>query len=338
MSIPSVSKVLELPDTLLPIVELLGVADLESSALVCKLWRNVTHQLIWEKRSKEEGIPLVAGTKRDREEDFKFLYPITLNGKTIQQYFGRVDGEIPDIDAAKFNTLVTQDDPWQAGIKRHHTFEVIVSPAHIIRPYDQALFNMLAKEGDLAEILPTTGSNNIQEMRIPFGLKNRTLLAKYLFAKHANGPVIKYLSPELMFKFFSEPNPSNLTLTKTALYIMRKEVIGRDLSYVDQQKLVKTHHLEITPLDIRLLSNTVGILKFGTCPDTEIPAKTYARTSTLVQYSYDNRDCPMVIGGFVPAIGLDVSTDYFSANAHNYDGVATGIPAEVQTSEIGKGH
>ncbi|HSW86056.1 MAG TPA: F-box protein, partial [Rhabdochlamydiaceae bacterium] len=77
----------------------LELPDIFRAACVCKRWNQLfSDQNLWKALFEKEGIPLVIstnGTERKYKEDFKTLYPITISGKTISQYLGKVSEKIP---------------------------------------------------------------------------------------------------------------------------------------------------------------------------------------------------------------------------------------------------
>jgi hypothetical protein len=311
------------------VMQFVEFADICRSSEVCKLWNQALESnCIWIHQYEKNGIPRVAGQNRNLKNDFKILYPITLSGKTIQKYFGKIDGKLPHIDPKKFDALVNQDDPWESGTKMHETFQVVVSPAYIIRPFDTLLVDLLTEKGDAAEILPVTESNSTPEVKIPFGVKNRELLVRCLdtIRTHKNGPIIKSYLPNLLNQC---SNPAKNTIS-----FMRKEVVAQNFSYVDKKKHVEDRNLEVISLGDRLLADTIAILESGTCSDSRKEGDcigTFAVTSTIRK----NKDV-ISIGDFTLGRGLLLMfssiIDSDDINGVDIFGVVPGVSAEVQSS------
>ena len=328
MSLDPVSNIFSMGNCELFIqcAESLGAADFSRGARVCKLWHELFQdQGIWKSLSQREGIPLVEGNDRNYKEDFKILYPITLSGKTISQFFGESLGEIPRIRLEVFNRL-QQRDPFDPQRSMQENYVFVVVPSKVARPLDQNTPPPLSEAGEIAGPM----------LQIPFSLKNLKMLCEHPLIGHKHMPVFGKDSYQPVF------DQCGLCSDKVRVYFMRKRVADqtRSLPYLQQEGKARDQGLEVTPMLPRALYDAVCILRSGTCPDNrEREPVTYARTSDLVRVG--NSTYPSEIGGFAPRAGADVNS-----SGYDYDliGVAPGGSAEVLRPlvlgnlGIGKGH
>ena len=109
---------------------------------------------------------------------------------------------------------------------------------------------------------------------------------------------------------------------------MREGVIGRNLTFAQQQAAATAAGVVIPQLGHRILFNFLrhAEAEANTYPDGRNPW-TFARTSTLTVDS-QGVAWPSGCGGGGPS-GLHVNSHYFDV-VHDYVGVAVALPAEVQ--------
>ena len=303
-------------------VQYLELSDIAHASQVCKSWKQlVSNQNLWKALSEREGIPLVGSTKEERnyKKELEILYPITLSGKIISQYFGKVVEKVPPISEEEFNKL-QQPDPFEEGKLKLETFIVVVDPSFVMRTVDQETPLALDYLENLIES-PKQENEQKRELKIPLSSKNIKVLSSYPLKGKENMPVFDYVNDEVFQQCNTRPD-------KISVYIMRRHVVdqSRGKPYAEQERLVKKEGFEVTPLRERLFFDVISILKDGTCPDNRDPQwrTTYARTSDIVHY--DAEACHPVVGGFAPRAGVRVSYDYGDGRSI---GVVPGGPAEV---------
>jgi hypothetical protein len=107
---------------------------------------------------------------------------------------------------------------------------------------------------------------------------------------------------------------------------MRKDVIGKNLSFPDQEKLAKDLGVDITDLTRRLFINCAYRRAFGSYLD-KIKPFTYARTLTRTSIS-PGRDNPSCCGAGDTPFGLHATT--IPPIGYDFVGVGVELPAEVQ--------
>ena len=104
---------------------------------------------------------------------------------------------------------------------------------------------------------------------------------------------------------------------------MRKDLIGRNLPFHEQQALANENGVIIPDLLQRILFNFLEHIGTNIYPDGSDPW-TYARTTTLIQDGHGN-DWPSGCGAGGPS-GLRVCGHFFD---YDYVGVGVALAAEV---------
>lgn len=276
------------------------------------------HSDLWLKRFAEEKIPLVESLpdqKRNYKADFKALYPITLSGKRIEQYFGvEVRGPLPRISAACFDKL-SLPDPFDWNPKPEtmgQTFMFIVVPHLMTRTSGVDFPFALDQQLRLTKKFfnPTAAP---QELVFPYSIGNLDKLCSYPLIGKTHLPVF---------------NPSAFTLchasSKISIVFMRRnppEVTKNTWDYT-QKAMVKKEGFKVGPLNARALLNAFYVLKCGTCPDAQ--SYTYVKNAAT--------SSPVFIGDFEHGAGMRISpiaNDRRTLLARIYSNVAPAISAEV---------
>jgi hypothetical protein len=284
-------------------VKYLEPSDIAHAARVCKAWNQFqfSDQNLWKLLFEREGIPLVSsrnGGERNYRNDFKVLYPITISGKIISQFFGKVIEEVPPISEECFNEL-KQPDPFEKSKLKVENYVLIVMPTKIARTIDEETPLILDDLGNLIES-PDQNPAQKRELKIPFSLRNINVLCSYPLKGKENMPVFAGDSEDEVFKQCAAcPN-------EISVYFMRRYVVdlSRGKSYADQETLVKAEGFKVTPLRERVLFNFLKILQDGTCPDTSYPL-TYVRSSDAVHFGNNQ----LIVGGFLPRAGVFIIGD-----------------------------
>lgn len=300
----------------------LELKDIPNAARVCKLWNDLikNHQDLWKRLSEKEGVPLVASLTnqpRDYREDFKTLYPITISGKMIGQFFGEIVGKVPPISEEWFNRL-KDPDPFEKEKSIGENYVFVVDPASIKRK--EATLD-LDESGNLKERpKQEIEHSKTQELEIPFSLKNIRMLCSYPLSGTENMPVFSRTSPSEV------TNQCNTCPDRVHVYFMRRHIAekSKGLSYSDQKELVKREQLEVAPLRQRTLFNATMILKSGTCPDLSKIRSVNVRHSDLL----GNKFYRATSGNFFPGLGMYVG---WAALEYGFPGlgVVPGLQVDV---------
>lgn len=305
---------------------LLTTEELSTSCLVSKSWRlfidSADGQFLWKNASIREGVPVVEGKNRDYKDEFRFLRPITIGGRTIARYLGEIVGEVPRMRQDRFLELRDSQDFFEPAKFKRDTHLVLVDPAllKIITSPKRPL--ALDKSRTLVEV-PDAERAGIapEELTVPFSFNNLKVLAKYPLAGMENGPVFDPGSVAEVFNQCNAPSDQNRIL------IMRKEVVARNTRFNGshgQNAQVTNRRWEVITVRQRGFYDAIKILETGTCPDSRNPS-TYARSAERVHLGA--LDYNAGIGGFAPGVGVFVQIN--DNYAHVGGGVVPVGPAEV---------
>jgi hypothetical protein len=308
--------------------------DIAQAACVCKLWNQAfSDQNLWKALFEKEGIPLVIspnGIERNYKEDFKTLYSITISGRIISQFIGKVVEKIPPISEKSFNEL-EEPDPYETGKLKRQTFVFVVDPSFVMRTVGKEAPLALDDLGNLIESPERESGQSPEntteksELKIPLSLKNIKVLCSYPLKGKENMPVFDERSENEVFE------QCNALPDKIAVYFMRRHVIdqGKRMLYDEQRKLVEDKGFEVTPLRIRAIFDSVDILKEGTCPDGRASqGYIYSHHSETVFYGCNVYHT--FIGCFHPGDGLLVNDDLFD---EAFNSVAPGRREKVPTTD-----
>jgi len=351
LSVPSSSLTVSSAMDPLPIIgedafgecmKFLDLKDLPNVARVCKAWNNALKSsnnniTIWKNLFQKHGIPLVINPDskpRDYRADLKILFPMTISGKLIEEYFGKMVGEVPAISAEFFDLLQEEDsfEEQKPGNQIAKNYVVLVLPTKITRiSGDENTPLALDAKGNLIESSGHSSSSSSTvtsdpgklDLEIPFRVNNLVTLSKYPLKGKENGPVFNYVNPDVL-------EQCNACSTEIKVYLMRKRVVeeSRNKAYSAQKELVNNEGWDVTPLRERMFYDIFKILSSGDCPDNQKPW-TFARTSDPVRED-DGIVRQSGIGGFAPRVGARV---HHCPYYYGYDcedvGVVPGVPAEV---------
>jgi hypothetical protein len=147
------------------------------------------------------------------------------------------------------------------------------------------------------------------------------MLATYPLRKLGSNPVFaRDPVPEVMDQCNEPPNLNRIL-------IMRKEVVGMDMSFDGEQgqhALVANHGWEVVTVRQRAVYDSMKILKTGTCPDAEAP-RIYVRSAESIRQEGRNY---LAYTSFMHSAGLDFCGDRDFPDRGI--GVVPGVFAEVQ--------
>lgn len=328
-------------DTFLYIHRFLPSTDIVRNASVCKVWNEfVGVPNTWKMITQAEKIPLVKskdGKERDYKSDFKILYPRTISWRMIDKYFGTCIGEMPFMSEDFFNKL-SQQDPFDKEKKRDETFEYVVIPEFIKRKFGPNLAATVDENGILKITPRSPEDDNVidEELLIPCKTRNIITLSYYPLAGIENGPVMMEKADD--DKFEDLDGCSN----KMGIYFMRKEVVGKGQDYLLQEKSIKEKGLDILPLNVRAMSNSIHILKSKECFDkavTKTSNWTFARVSDA--FKINGTEFKWAIGGFIPDMGMRLQYMNAQGSQPNTGAVAGCFPEapvlEVEPSSTPRG-
>lgn len=308
---------------------LLTIEELSRSCLVSTSWRlfidTANGQFLWKNASIREGVPVVEGKDRNYKDEFKFLRPITIGGRTIARYLGEIVGEVPRMREDRFLELRDSSDFFEPARFKRETHVVLVDPAALKittglnRPLalDESRTLVEVPEAERTKIVP-------EELTVPFSFKNLKALAKYPLAGMENGPVFNQTSVGAVFDQCNAPSNQN------GILIMRKEVVARNTPFNGDHgqnaQVTNNRSWKVMTVRQRGFYDAIKILETGTCPDSQDPF-TYVRTAERVA-RFGATDYPAAIGGFAPGVGVDVNVN---GDAFAYPGVGLVPvgPAEV---------
>ncbi len=237
-------------------LQFIDIADIASSALVCKAWEAaVQYHHIWLQLFANEKIPRIEGRTTTAKEDFRFMRSITYSAQK-SGWMGKFVGVVPKISANVFELLKTAMDPYEPDKKMSETFVIVVEPTNFHVPYHAGLFDDLVKKGDFDTKSEEVGSFKKNGILIPYSLKNLKILAGYAAAKKGKGPVFNhaYLGAENLQKILDQCS----AIAKTVrVSIMRIEVPPQSCneSYDQQKGLLEEKGLEMVSLCTRFYFN-----------------------------------------------------------------------------------
>jgi hypothetical protein len=299
--------------------------ELSRSCSISKNWRSFIDgpngQFLWKNASLREGVPVVEGKDRNYKEEFKFLRPITIGGKTIARYLGEIVGEVPRMRQDCFLELRDAKDFFEPAKFQRENYVVLVDPAFLKITTGPKRALKLDESGTLVEVpMAERADMATEELIVPFSFKNLITLAEHPLAGKKKGRVFHPTPLAQVLEQCNAPSDHN------RIFIMRREVVA-DNGQIAQRtnrrwKLIKVRQnrkeglIKVRP---RGFYNAIKILETGTCPDH---SKTYVRTAERIKMGYyvDNP----AIGGFVPNGGLF----FFFAHPFSLDYVLGVVPAD----------
>lgn len=333
-------------------VRFLEPKDIGRLGIVCKQydkWLNKAS--IWIQVSEKEGIPLVAGNERNRRNDFRILYPITISGRMIGELFGKVIGRVPPISEYWFDKFAkNMADPYETTKLFKDNFVVLVDPSLIERAVDKETPLDIDESGNLKEVAPDAVLE--QTLTIPFSLRNLHLLSKYPLKGKEHLPVFGNDSEGEFFEL-STSYPKQI-----GVRIMRRSILNesrykdfdrrKDFDEKDAlvEQLAPGQGFEVESLRRRSLFNAILILNTGASPEggDDLPdylgrpvLQTYVRDSNTITLK-DGLVKRFVAGLFFPGQGIYVKRQ--DSCLCCFMGVVPGgsgefsCPSEIQSLEL----
>ena len=340
--VPSQVGMLRLNNNVLGhIFSFLGVEELVRSEAVCKLWRGLIASIGWKALCQTLlGLPAEI-------DPVKYLPMSSSYKESLQLIFSRVFGvythnlgaKIGPVPPLPLGRSIEQDrcDPARTV---GANYELMYFPRDLIitvpanspwymdkedNPNDRVAPRLVVREASLGEgFARAIGLGANQERRVlkvPLTINNGETLFKNPKAGYSSN--YSYIWPKIVEQHGDERIPAGYTW-------MRKEVIGRNLTFAQQQALADENGVEIPPLLPRILFNLMENARSGRYPDggrypDEQSRWTFARTSTLTLDGGTNWSSGCGAGG--PS-GLSVYDDYCLFD-DDFVGVAVALPAEV---------
>ncbi len=292
---------------------------------VCKQWNeDLEANEFWGSLIPKRGLPLVEDIYTGHKTVYRNLFRRTMSGEMFKKYYGEVR-DIPLLAKKVYEKFINAMDPFNITQKKMcQTFWLMIDPSHVYRPYEEKLFNFLnasLNPEDTPEILEES-----KEMKVPFTLTNRIRMIEYL---HPDKKVFGSIHPQVLVQCNSAPK-------KTALWLMREDVVFMGETDCNQKQWVKDQGFERARLATRLAFNALKICDQDACPDkgtpyhlfatTEEPTRVSARTPDMVGGESSAFPVPVAIGGYVSGEGVNIFCSYLASPG---TGVAPGLRAEV---------
>ncbi len=247
----------------------LSTEDICHAAQVCKSWAIAADQQgIWRQHFIKQFIPFVEGGGRDYKVDFQTLYPITLSGKTIEEFLGEFVGKMPELSLAWFNRL-HDPDPFTPKLRICDTFVLVVEPVAIKRTFSKDVSAALDNQGNLAINLRVTfeetESATATDVEIPLTLPNLQTLTCNALSGKENAPVFYFGSDPAAF-YQCAP-----AAAKVKLYLMRKAPVRGTFfkNFQGQKEYLEQRGFQAASVKTRALYNSIHIHAKGTCSDTD---------------------------------------------------------------------
>lgn len=288
-----------MPSSLLgEVLSFLTPESLTTAEKICRSWRKCiqsTYQ--WERRCLQMlDIPSKTNLSKDLPEGLSYKKIIKLSSSIFgerfwQRYIGDV-GLVPPIPEAISLKKCDKPDPCAPTTTIGKEYVWMYCPSHVV----------------------TTREGAVQ--KVPVSINNIGVLFQSLKTGHSS----KYNC--IWNKIVKEYGNKEI---EPGWICMRKEVIGRGLSFVNQKALAKEKGVVITQLLHRIMFNFLEHTRSNLYPDRSDPC-TYARTSTLIRDG-QGLSCLSICGAGGPS-GLSVEDcDVF---VHSNIGLGVVLPGEVQ--------
>lgn len=251
--------------------------------------------------------------------DFMTLYSITISGRIISKFLGKVVEKIPPISEKQFNEL-KEADPFEKEKTKKKTFALIVNPSFVMRTIGEETPPALTQKLEHSSV--ETNATGQSELKIPLSLKNiKTLCSWPLNGKENERVFDRYFILEIFEQCNSCPD-------KMSVYLMRRDIVEQSLGmqYNLQKELVKAQGFEVPPLRERALFGALVILNERKRFDPlkfKLIASSHPGKVRFRDGDFDS----VTVGDFDPAVGVSISVNVY--NVHPNIGVVPGRPAEV---------
>ena len=328
------------------VLSFLGPIDLARSEIVCRNWdRFINYTGQWRQQCK---TLLGVSTNEDLEKyrpkspsskgSLQMLVSSMIDGSVYESYIGKI-GPVPRIPKEISLTRWNEADPCDPTKKIGTEYVWMYRPSHIeiSVPRNSPLY--------------LDGPDDANNPEAPRLIERTPEKAEGLLIRLAKKamPVIKLKVPvtinniEQLFKRPKIGNPSKYDLVWDKIVeqhgnkrivagwtCIKKEVIGRNLTYVQQLALANEKGVVPSDLATRILANCWGHVRSGEAnvyPDGRNPL-TLARTSTLTRCSQGNA-WPTDCGAGGPS-GLGVYSSDEGLIGFDLVGVGVALPAEVE--------
>jgi hypothetical protein len=324
-------------DVSIHILSFLGPKELGRSEEVCKSWRGFITKFGWERPCKillnlpaeidpARHLPVPSSYK----ESLRLIFSRVFGEGYYEHYLGAKVGSVPPIPIRRWN----ERDPCEPAKTVGENYVLMYFPSYITitvpadspwcldkkdnpdDPVAPRLIQRASLVGRITRIFGLGANQESKVLQVPVTINNvETLFKHHLKA----GYPAQYddVSNAIIWQHGNERISAGYTW-------MRRDVIGRDLTFAQQQALANEKGIEIPNLLQRILFNFLGHVRTNTYPDGQDPW-IYARTSTLTQGSWVHMPSGCGAGG---PRGLGVS--HYDIIHPRGVGVAVALPAEVQ--------
>lgn len=321
------------------ILSFLKAEDLIKASSVCHDWRKCIDSTEQWKRQCQNMLGLSNETDPKRylpegpsyKKIFELVSPRILDANVYRRYVGEVGRILPIPEAFSFE-IDENPDPCDLTKTVGAEYVRMFVPSYIETNLegfsldkpddlnDPEAPRLIRKEMGLVEKfarkigLGTKPENKV--LKIPVTINNIEELFKR--PKIGNPSKYDYVWNKIIEQHGNKRIPAGWIC-------MRRNVIGRNLSFAQQQALANEKGVIISQLGHRILFNFLESVRSGTYPDGRGDPLTIARTSTPTRDSQGN-DWPSGCGAGGPS-GLRVGDGFIGIVVF---GVSVALPAEVQ--------
>ncbi len=339
------SSIMKLPhEVFVNVLSFLEPQDLACSARVCRSWnRHVKSEVQWKIQcqnlldlSSETDPRSYVPEASSYKAIFRVVYANILGASVYERHIGGA-GSVPRIPKGlslrRWNQHDLCDPTQTKKIGPEHVWMYI--PSHIEIDSEGVALNkvddpddaeaplLLRREADLVQrVSRTVGFGARPEnsvLKVPVTINNIKVLFEH--PKTGNPSTYSYIWDQIVEQHGNKRSAAGWVC-------MRRDVIGRNLPFAEQQALAGARGVVLSELLPRILFNCLGHVRSGAAniyPDGQNPW-TYARTSTLTRDSQGN--------AWPSGCGVGSPSGLIVDHAHDildsvFVGVAVVLPAEI---------
>lgn len=332
-------------DTFIHGLTFLEPQDLGCCAKVCRAWNGCVEsepqwkiqcQSLLDLSPDTDPRSYVLVESHSYKEIFRVVYANILGSRVYERYIGRV-GSVPRIPKGLSLQRWNQPDPCDPTKKIGPEHVWMYIPSHIeIDTEGVALSKIDDPNDEEAPLLLRREETCWEQVSKAIGFRTRSSLKVPVTMNNI----------EVLFERPKEGNPSTYRAiwdkikeqhgnkrSAAGWVCMRKMLIGRGLSFDEQQALVREKGVVISELLPRILFNCLGHARSGRenmYPDGQNP-RVYARTSTLTRDAQGS-DWP---SGYWCGSPLGLHINHYDILGESNIGVAVRLPPEDEVTGTG---
>jgi hypothetical protein len=323
-------------DVFYRVLPLVGNGGLCSMSQVCKAWNQNTQSWIEELHKYNELC--VEGDKYSIRSWVVLSSTGALRSRDRwTKYCGHPLGKNPVALLADIDDMA-ESDPDSPGLKKYQTYSVVSLYRAVKRPICEGEIAMVDEKGRLkidppafkgidGDILDLWSAANDckvavgpSEIEAGISLWNMTELFRHPLAGKENGPVIRYVIPEIFEQCYA-------CETASSFKFVRREVPEDSRNKTLKEQLNRLPNTKIAGILPLFAQCGFEILETGTCAYLNTPdgRSTWARTLDPIQAN--GMSWYVSLGGFAPAAGIRGRC--YGGRAHDDAGAVPGGPAEA---------